>query len=181
MKVVLIDNIHDPKPIYDKHMPFLKGWEWVHLKPDIHSAQDYNRFITSLDFWRSLECEWVLIVQHDSGILREGIEEFTSLGYSYCGAPWGKNAPWARKDRAGGNGGISLRRVPDHLELLKKKIYTPDQGNEDVYFSHNLKNVAPYEVCKKFSVETQFELGTFAYHAIDKYFPNYYRILEQYK
>ena len=181
MKAVFIDNLHDPLKAHRKHMPFLDGWEFVHINPPfIKSAQDYNNFLTSLTLWKSFKCEWVLIIQHDSGILRKGIEEFLDLDHDYYGAPWGKNAPWARKDRAGGNGGISLRKVEPHIRLLEKKKYFPKDGNEDVFFTHNLPNVAPYEVCKRFSVETQFELGTFAYHAIDKYFPNYHKILNQY-
>ena len=65
--------------------------------------------------------------------------------------------------------GLSIRDVKAHKMLLSKRHWNSKEGNEDVFFSHHLKNVAPYEVCSKFSVETEFKLGTVGYHAIDKY------------
>ena len=91
------------------------------------------------------------------------------LQYDYVGAPWRVDAPWARPDRAGGNGGISIRDVKAHAELCNKKRYNASEGNEGVWFTHNLTNVAPYEVCKAFGVETEFTLDTCTYHAIDKH------------
>lgn len=169
MIACLIENRPLPnlKEIINRHLDFLPGWELIHLKPPIKNATDYNNLLTTVDFWKQFKTEYVLIFQHDSGLLKHGIEEF--FGYSYVGAPWLKTASWARKDRAGGNGGLSLRRVEDHINVCKKRPYKSNMGNEDIYFTHNLPNVAPYEVCKKFSVETEFQLDTLGYHAINKH------------
>ena len=149
-------------------MDFLPNWNLMHIKDvQINDGNDYNRLLTDPTFWNNLKYDKVLIFQHDSMILREGVEEF--LDYSYVGAPWKSDAPWAMPDRRGGNGGISVRDVRAHQRLLSHQRWSHNQGNEDVFFSKNLTHVAPYEVCAKFGVETEFKLGTFSYHAIDKH------------
>ena len=162
-----------------KHLP---GWELflfiqpnsIELKsrfkcqaaicPMIRTLNDYNRFMTDVDFWDKLkDYDRVLIFQQDSMILRGGIEEF--LEWDYVGAPWA----WQPEPKFGGNGGLSLRNPKKCLTLCQEKPYNPSYGYEDVYFTNNLDNVAPYEVCRKFSCETIFEMGTLGYHAIEKY------------
>lgn len=157
--------------IIRRHMYYLPGWDLEHLSDvKIQNNFDYNALLTSKDFWSYFNDKGyfeILIFQHDSAILRKGIEEFS--GYSYVGSPWRADLPWNRTDRAGGNGGISLRNVKDHLKLTKKYEWKPELGNEDGWFTHNLPNVAPYEVCRKFGVETEFALGAMCIHAIDRY------------
>jgi len=166
-------NIKGLEKIIEKHMSFLPDFELIHLRPDyIKSRQSYNSFITSSTLWFNLydvlEFDKVLIFQHDSEIFKPLDNEF--LNYSYVGAPWKKGASWNTEDRRGGNGGLSIRDVKAHYELTRDKKYCPLKYiNEDIYFSHLLDNVAPYDVCKKFSVETEFQLNTFGAHAIDKY------------
>lgn len=166
-------NDKDLAAVVKRHKDFLSNdWCIIPLKANIQSPADYNTFITSVRFWEPLtEFNRVLIFQHDSGLLRTGIEEF--MEYDYVGAPWKKEAPWARKDRAGGNDGLSLRCPKKSLDLIRESGYHPRHGNEDVWFTHNLEKVggvvAPYEVCKRFSVETEYQLGTLGYHAIDKH------------
>lgn len=162
-------NIKGLDKIIENHMSFLPGWELVHLKFDwIKTRQDYNICLTSRILWGALlDFDKVLIFQHDSEIFKPLDDEF--LKYSYVGAPWKKDVPWNTKDQRGGNGGLSIRDVKAHYELTKSVNFENKYMNEDVYFSHLLKSVAPHEVCKKFSVETEFALGTFGAHAIDKY------------
>lgn len=149
-------------------MSFIPDWDLRHYDSySIKNAEDYNRILTDIDFWAELPYDKVLIFQHDSMILRAFDENF--YNYSYIGAPWKKEAPWSRKDRHGGNGGISFRDVSAHIHCLRRYRWDPSQGNEDVFFTHNLNNVAPYEICSKFGVETEYKLGTFSYHAIDKH------------
>ena len=181
---VIIDNrpSNQLSKVIDDHMKFLPDWELKYISDiPIRTAQDYNEILTDVKFWESLPYDKVLIFQHDSMILRPFDDYF--LEYSYIGAPWKKNAPWNTLDRRGGNGGISLRDVKAHIELLKKVKYHSSMGNEDVFFSHKLDNVAPYEVCSKFGVETEYNLGTFSYHAIDKHLTGdqCYKIKTQYK
>lgn len=135
----------------------------------------YNELLTSLEFWNCFkDYERVLIFQHDSGILREGIDEF--MQWDYVGAPW-------RFQNHGGNGGLSLRNPKKMIEVINTRKYHSNLGNEDVYFCNIMKDIAPREVCIKFSVESIYMLGTLGYHAIDRYLTkeqvNY--ILNQYK
>lgn len=168
---VIVDNRPSEglNKIIAQHMAFLPGWELVHIMDvSIKSGADYNHYLTRPAFWEKFKAyEHILIFQHDSVMLRELEEDF--FLYDYVGSPWFKNAPWATPDRRGGNGGISLRRVEAHLDLVRDRPYQPRYGNEDVYFSHYLPNVAPYEICVKFGVETEFQLGTCAAHAIEKH------------
>lgn len=167
---VIIDNRPSKEldQIIQRHMDFLPGWNLKHIHDvKINSGHDYNRLLTDHLFWERLPYDKVLIFQHDSMMLKEIPDDM--LQYSYVGAPWFPNAPWATPDRRGGNGGISIRDVKAHIELTANRRWTPNEGNEDVWFSHNLPNVAPYEICSKFGVETEFKLGTCTYHAIDKH------------
>jgi hypothetical protein len=167
---VIVDNRNiDLTVVIYNHMKYLDGWELSYIK---NFSGDYNHFLTSTLFWNQFQSyERILIFQHDSMILREGVDEFYE--WDYVGAPWKANAPWARPDRKGGNGGLSLRNPKKSLNLLLKLPYKSSYGNEDVYFSKYLDQVdgvvAPYEVCKRFSVETEYQLGTFGYHAIEKH------------
>jgi hypothetical protein len=168
--VVLIENRYDAAPIMEQHSAFLPS-DWKRIIYDLLSIRtllEYNQLLTKPSFWEQLsDYNRVLIIQHDSQLLRPGIEEF--LQWDYVGAPWRERSPWARTDRAGGNGGLSLRNPILCRELCWVYPYNPSMGNEDVYFTHNLEmvegKVAPYEVCKKFSVETEFALGTLGHHA----------------
>ena len=148
-------------------MYYLPGWSMMHIKDvEIRNVHDYNRMLTDRQFWAGLEYDKVLIFQHDSMILRDGIDEF--LDWDFVGSPWRTDTSWARPDRHGGNGGISVRDVDAHATLLRHTHYHPCMGNEDVFFVHHLPNVAPYEVCSRFGVETEFRLGTLCYHQIDE-------------
>jgi len=166
-------NIKGLDKIIERHMYYLPDFKLVHFKnQDIKSRYDYNTLLTDCDLWEYLNpFDKVLIFQHDSEIFKPLDNEF--LKYDYVGAPWFKGAEWETENRRGGNGGLSIRDVKAHYELTKSNEISPlalfKYPNEDIFFSHLLKNVAPYEVCKKFSVETEFNLGTFGAHAIDRH------------
>lgn len=168
--VLIVENRPhiDAKKILRDHKKYLSD-DWETLwdpSPSIKSASDYNRLLTSENFWRKLiKYDRVLICQHDSGLLREGIEEF--MKWSYVGAPWKVDAPW--NPGQGGNGGLSLRCPKESLRTIQIRPYDPKWGNEDCWFSRFMDGVAPRSVCQQFSVETEFKLGTLGYHAISKY------------
>ena len=173
---VIIDNRMSSQELdacIDRHMPCLPNWQLIVKRPlHLRTGHDYNRIMTSVPFWREMcNYERVLIFQHDSGLLREGIDEF--LQWDYVGAPWRVDMNWARADRKGGNGGLSLRNPKKALNLIERRSYDARYGNEDVFFVHHLEEVgakvAPYEVCTRFSVESEFQLDTFGYHAIDQH------------
>jgi hypothetical protein len=168
---VIVDNRDiDINVVLNNHLPFLpESWDFKHIKDiPINSGHDYNKLLTSVSFWNQfLDYDKVFIFQHDSCILQSGFDEF--LKYDYVGAPWRNGSNWQTSDRRGGNGGISIRGVHATIKCLQTYHYNVSYWNEDVYFSHNMENVAPYEVCAKFGVEAEFCLGTKTYHAIGKH------------
>jgi hypothetical protein len=149
---------------------FGRDTEITVLKNNITSQHDYNVLLTSLNFWESLNCDKVLTFQSDSGLLREGIEEFEE--YDWVGAPW-PDSEWSKGEywRDGSNGGLSLRTVSKMIECLRRYKWS-GKINEDVYFYTALKKLKAKlskDINQKFSVESVFQLGTLGYHAIDKY------------
>jgi hypothetical protein len=126
----------------------------------------YNRLMTSPEFWDDfLDYDRILVFQHDSMLLRGGIEEF--YPYDYVGAPWAWNPTY------GGNGGLSLRNPKVMLEITERYPWNGIQ-NEDHWLCMHMSNfrigsLAPLDVCKRFSCEGIFELGTLGYHAIEKW------------
>ena len=159
--------------IVEGHMAFLPGWDLnrIHHIP-INSGHDYNNILLDINFWiKLLDYERVLIFQHDSMILRGGIEEF--LGYDFIGAPIhrSRNFPFPAM-----NGGFSLRNPKAMIECIEKmpKHTTKyAQHNEDIYFSYISSrlgmNMPTLQVARQFSVETIYGLGSFGIHNIDAY------------
>jgi hypothetical protein len=130
---------------------------------EINDIKGYNKLLKSKNFWNKIKEENILIFQEDSRLLREGIEDFYE--YDYVGAAW-DFYPFV------GNGGLSFRHKSAMLKVLE--VCNPKNDiNEDVYFAWGCNvlklNLAPVHVANKFSCETQFNLGTLGYHAIEKY------------
>lgn len=175
---VIVDSRRISKETIDRHMPFLPGWELnvftqlpnreyeanFYTCPPIKNGHDYNNFLMSFQFWQKLEkYDRVLIFQHDSGILREGVEEF--LEYDFIGAPI-KHMDWPAM-----NGGFSLRNPKKMLECLSRGL-PKHSHNEDIRFCYAIQNsgkLPTFEVAKRFSVETIFELGSFGYHQVESW------------
>lgn len=162
---------------YNSFRQYLPGWDSVavcsslncdsfplhdsiHIPP-MFSLAEYNKLMTDIRFWQMFkDYDHVLICQHDSGLLRSGIEKF--LEWDYVGAPW----PFCSY---GGNGGLSLRRVETMMKIVRRFVYDPANGNEDIFFSEIMhgyfsEKLAPRSVCSEFSVESAFMLGTLGYH-----------------
>lgn len=151
---------------------------------EIRNIYDYNRLLTDPYFWvRFFSFDRVLIFQHDSGILRPGIEEF--FPYDYVGAAWNWN------QNHGGNGGISLRNPRTMFRIAAQKLWDMNPINEDVFFCNELYatnkydsplGLAPINICNLWGTETIHQLGTLTYHAIDKYQTRaqVQKIMEQY-
>lgn len=161
--------------IIAEHARFLPGWRVVHFgtaSVTVNTRRDYNILMTSEGFWADfISYDRVLIFQHDSKLLRHGIDEF--LFWDYIGAPWKKNVWHAHPLRIGGNGGLSLRNPRACLEAVIEKPYEPDGMGEDAYFVHTLHElgwlVAPHSACKQFACESQFVLGTLGLHKVRSY------------
>lgn len=174
-----------------QHMRYLPGWDLLF----IHGTQNgdyvqqrlkgikckfvklpepsfpwgvYNKILTSVSFWELLAYfDKVLMFHPDSGILKDNIKDFVK--WDYVGAPW-KFQPH------GGNGGFSLRDPKVMLKIVRAYKYLGMEldGNEDVWFCNvmdkwNEGKLAPRQVCAKFSVESIYQLGSFGYHAIEKW------------
>lgn len=143
------------------------------------NENSYNRILVSDLFWKQfLDYDRVLIFQHDSGILREGIEEF--MEFDYIGASWAWNSEFP------GNGGISLRN-PKIMHEICTKFPWNGQLNEDHWICmhmHQFKigKLATIEEADKFSVEQKAIMGSWAYHALNKWHPEETcnKILNQY-
>lgn len=176
-------------PVIDNHLKFTpKDWDLVvfgsaqneqtlekNYPKAIHydvactnlTADKYNQILTSKYFWEFLlPYDRVLIFQHDSKLLREGIEQF--IKWDYIGAPWG------HFNLIGGNGGLSIRNPQKMLEVVMKyKYHAPAHGNEDVYFCKHLPmvgaKIAPRDIAMQFSVETIFFPKPIGIHAADKH------------
>jgi hypothetical protein len=164
---VIVENRGiDVDGIINRHLKFLPDWKVIHINnPEIKTQNDYNNFLTSKEFYDLIPFDKFLIFQHDSGLLRKGIEDF--LEWDYIGAPW-------KFQEHGGNGGLSWRSKKAMLECIMQLPWNPTLGHEDVYFSNLLRRIpnfklAPREICEKFSCESIYTEGTLGYHAIDKY------------
>lgn len=153
----LYDTILDHRYYLPSH------WSNCHIADQtINTGADYNRLLTSKKFWEQFnKFDRVLIYQHDSKILRFGIEEF--LKWDFIGAPL------YHIDYPAMNGGFSLRNPKAMLKIIESDPWDSTKGNEDIYFATRVKKVPPKEIAQLFSVETIFGLGSLGVHAIDKW------------
>ena len=147
---------------------------------NVNTLHDYNKLMTSEFYWsKLLAFDHVLVFQTDSKILRKGIEEF--YGFDFIGAPI-KNIDFPCM-----NGGLSLRKPQTMMNILKRTPYHSMLGFEDIYYCNILKRqpltkLPSKETAHSFSVETMFNLGSFAYHAANKYINNnqFHELISQY-
>jgi hypothetical protein len=98
-------------------------------------------------------------------LLLNNVDDF--LKYDYVGAPW-------KFQEHGGNGGLSIRDVEVMYQICISCPFEQQDINEDIYFcdimfNKKIGNLAPRNVCEKFSMETIFKEKTTGYHAIEKY------------
>ncbi len=99
-------------------------------------------------------------------LLRKGCEDF--LEFDFVGANI-KNIPGCM------NGGLSMRDSKAMLKVINNFAWENEQvsGNEDIWFVNCLRQLQGYlptkEEAQRFSVETEYSLGSVGYHAISKY------------
>jgi hypothetical protein len=151
----------------EKLQKFNREIEFVCVSLNDNSVHEYNILLTwkGESFWNYfLNFDRVLIFQPDSGLLRPGIEEFYQ--YDFIGAPLPQNNiayyPYCC------NGGLSLRNPQLMLDICKTYRWPANKG-EDLFFSemmvtHNLGKLPDRNTSAKFSVETEFMLGSLGYH-----------------
>lgn len=93
------------------------------------SVKSYNLLMLRSEFYQRFAAyEYILLYQLDAWVFRDELSFWCNKGYSYVGAPFfndrGKMFPFA------GNGGFSLRRVQDFIELLEGTLQ-PVKWNYD--------------------------------------------------
>jgi hypothetical protein len=128
---------------------------------NLHKAnltiREYNKILTSAEFYESIPTEIMLIFQTDSMLFPEYmyiLDKF--LKYDYVGAPW---PFWEVKKfiRPVGNGGLSIRRKYKMLEIIRTVTYNGQP--EDIFFciQDKVSMFTPsIEEAKQFSVEHMF-------------------------
>ena len=88
------------------------------------SIDGYNDLMLSKRFYQAFDqFEYMLIVQTDALVLSDALEYWCAKQYSYIGAPWfdGFTVPtFPLTLNSVGNGGFSLRRIPDFLRVLSR-------------------------------------------------------------
>lgn len=92
------------------------------------NIEGYNRLMLSKRLYQAFTGhEYILIAQTDSLVFKDDLERWASAGYSYVGAPWfeGYTKPvQPLKLTSVGNGGFSLRSIPDFLRVLHRpRVY----------------------------------------------------------
>ncbi|RDA84917.1 hypothetical protein CP532_5165 [Ophiocordyceps camponoti-leonardi (nom. inval.)] len=118
----------------------------------VASEEMISRFLTSSWLYDEAvaPAEWLLIFQTDSVLCassRVGLDHF--LPYDWVGAPWNPTGEW------GGNGGLSLRRVPPIRRILRSQHRVANSDPEDVWLSERLR-YAPGSVMANGSVSLAF-------------------------
>lgn len=136
-------------------------------------SNDYNKLLTSVEFYEKIPTETILIFQTDSMIIpknKDTINEF--LQFEYVGAPWPRNLRWPSKYDYIGNGGLSLRKKSKMIDVIKAK--GPNTENEDGYFADKKNGLLKpdYELAKRFSIETVFCENAFGCHTPWKHINN---------
>ena len=119
---------------YKKNSLEIKGFERINFSESyFENIHSYNSLCLSLEFYEQFKSfKYILLCQLDVIVLRNNLKKFLSYNVSYIGAPSGKKNPfdrgrkklWGRRYFC--NGGFSLRKVEDFINVLKsKKIFTP--------------------------------------------------------
>jgi hypothetical protein len=101
------------------------------------SINDYSRLMLSYRFYNAFRNYlYILIYQLDCFVFSNCLDEWIEKDFSYIGAPWlqGYQAATSQSEVIGvGNGGLSLRKVRDHLKVLRTFKYI---NSVKPYFDH---------------------------------------------
>lgn len=145
------------------------------------SVTEYNKLLTSLNFWETLKGEKILIHQEDSLIFKNNIMDFVKWDYIGAPLPLGSNDT----PNSVGNGGLSLRTRNIMIEVINKispiktkynsstieymKVNKLNYPPEDVYFSKNMQElnigkVAEWNTASYFSSESHYNSNSFGGH-----------------
>lgn len=130
---------------------------WIKMSGEL-TIPDYNRMLTSFNFWDQFKSEFILITHTDSMIFRQVDEEF--YNFEYVGSPWLDPNICGPSRPAVGNGGYSLRNVSWHKHIVSTTQYT-DGSPEDVWWCSRVERFVPdRDFAMKFGVEQAWYNGT---------------------
>ena len=142
----------------------------IKLNIDNLEVSNYNKLLTSIEFWNLFKGNKILIYQEDTFIFKSNINDF--LEWDYIGAPFPKDNNVNKLQV--GNGGLSLRTKNCMIEVLEKAPKIKDDEPEDVYFTknminYNIGNIATFIPALKFSSEFFTNSNSFGGHCFFYY------------
>ena len=88
----------------------------------LRSIDTYNRWLLNPNFYRHYASfEFLCILQTDVYLFKDDFDHWIKEPWDYIGAPWFEDWDGGKSDRiiGAGNGGFSLRRVPQIIRLLE--------------------------------------------------------------
>jgi len=140
------------------------------------TIENYNELCIK-HLYHNVKTEFVLIVQYDGMGVRKDLWTDDYFNYDYIGAPWPERFYWITEEqRAGGNGGFSLRSMKLLETLQSDEFQRPEGYPEDLYICGlERKNLiqnfgikfSPYELANQFSVEWCNQTGnTLGFHGL---------------
>ncbi len=143
------------KPYTKKNIMFLPSL--------IHSWSDYNTVLRSNWFWKTMDTEYVLLMERDSILcknptfdLKYFLNQMIQYKYVILGAPWKNNQWWCiSKGRCSGNTGLSILHVPSLVKLLPytaKSAYKIDSSIHRRAVQKKLP-LPPDEISEQFSMQ----------------------------
>ena len=166
----------------------------LNLGVDNLKQMEYSDLFFDPRFYDYIPTEMFLIFQTDSMIIPENKDRiYEYMEYDYVGAPW-PDTNYVTPLQVG-NGGFSLRRKSKMLELLshsdaeylkhKNISRAVNHYVEDIFFSGIYHegiqvNKPSYQKASEFSIESVYSKNPFAVHAVWKYPPAYYPVLNDY-
>ncbi len=102
--------------------PDLPDFHLVRVPDHVLSSEwNYNRYLIDASFYQQfIQYEYILIYQLDCLVFHDNLLYWCDQGWDYVGAPWFHRY---ENDASGGfwsvgNGGLSLRRVRSHIDVL---------------------------------------------------------------
>ena len=148
----------------------LAGWEvWVNVlpwNPDTLSAQDYNRFFATREFWTRLREPTVLIFQPDTILTGPGIDDW--LGWDYIGAPCGM----LDELHYVVCGGLSLRSRDAMVACLERSVLAENEPEDD-FFTRNIRaiggRIPNLATAARFCLESVYRGQPLGVHGTDKF------------
>jgi hypothetical protein len=106
-------------------------------KSSFENVVGYNRLLVGNEFYKRFKSfQYILIHQLDVFIFNDELLNWCNKGYSYIGAPWIANRNSVMVFKGVGNGGLSLRKVNDHLKAtsLFRYVQSPKKLIREYYF-----------------------------------------------